>query len=198
MLLAFDRAPTSQCCFDSDGRLRVSDARISRAGISRYRGDEIPGWRLLGLDGGREYRMLRHPDELAKAARTFRGVPLLSRHAELGEPHRPELVIGTVGSDAHFDGEYLRAGVCVWAAPAIRAIQDESKRQLSAGYRYQPPDMTPGMFRGQRFDGVMRDLEAGHVALCAAGKCGPDCAIKLDTEDIDDGQRYAAAQDRGC
>ena len=190
VLLALDRMPSVHS-FDSDGRMRVRAAPISKAGISVYRGDEVPGWRLLGLDAEREYRMLRSPAELEKAARSFCGVPLLSEHAKLEAAHRPELVIGAIASDARFDGEFLRAGICVWTESAIQGIEDGSKCELSAGYRYQPPDMTPGTFRGERFDGIMRDLEAGHVALCAEGRCGAACGIVL-TEDID-GKNYAAA-----
>jgi hypothetical protein len=181
LMLALDRsfaagAPV-RSFFDRDGRLRVRSVPISKAGISKYLGNEIPGWRLLGLDGDREYRMLRHPDELRRAARSFRGVPLLREHAKLDLPHRPELVIGAVGSDAHFDGEYLRATVCVWSGSAIRGIEDGSARELSAGYRYEPPEMTPGRFRGERYDGIMRNLDAGHVALVESGRAGPDCAL---------------------
>jgi hypothetical protein len=176
--------------FDSDGRLHVTDARISKAGISRYRGDEIPGWRLLGLDGGRDYRMLRHPDELAMAAATFRGIPLLSKHAELDGPHRPELVVGTV-SDCRFHDPFLLSSVTVWARSAIDGIADGSKRELSCAYEYLP-SMTPGVFRGHAYDGVIRDCRGLHCALVERTRAGSDCVIKLDTEDIDD-RRFAAA-----
>jgi hypothetical protein len=176
--------------FDSDGRLHVEGARISKAGVSEYRGSEIPGWELLGLDGGREYRMLRHPGELAMAAATFRGIPLLSRHAELDGPHRPELVVGTVGSDCRFDDPFLLSSITVWARSAIDGIEDCSKRALSCAYDYLPPDMTAGYFRGERYDGVMRGLRGRHCALVKAGRAGPDCAIRLEEED--DERRFAA------
>jgi hypothetical protein len=176
MLLAL-AAGASVRRFDADGRLRVRSVPISKAGISKYLGNEIPGWRLLGLDGDREYPMLRHPAELAKAARSFNGVLLLSEHVNLNKPHRPELVIGAIGSDAHFDGEFLRATVCVWSGSAIRGVEDGSARELSAGYAYEPPDMTPGKFRGERFDGIMRNLDAGHVALVESGRAGSDCGL---------------------
>jgi uncharacterized protein len=34
--------------------------------------------------------------------------------------------------------------------------------------------MSPGEFEGMKYDGVMRDLACNHVALVAAGRCGPD------------------------
>jgi hypothetical protein len=176
--------------FDVDGRLHVPNARISRAGISRYYGDEIPGWRLLGLDGEREYRMLRDPEELREAAASFNGVPLLAGHQPLGERHRPELVVGALGS-CKFDDPFLLSSITVWARSAIEGIEDGSKRELSCAYAYAPPDMTAGHFRGEAYDGVMRGLRGLHCALVAKGRAGSDCG--LDTEDIDGRQRYAAA-----
>jgi hypothetical protein len=34
--------------------------------------------------------------------------------------------------------------------------------------------MTPGMYEGQRYDGVMRDIQGNHVALVEVGRAGPD------------------------
>src|SRR6516165_7164744 len=147
MLLALDRALAPGCCFDSDGRLHVRDARISKAGVSEYRGSEIPDWELLGLDGEREYRMLRHPGELAMAAATFRGIPLLREHAGLDGPHRPELVIGALGSDAKFVDPFLACSVTVWARSGVGGIESGERRELSGAYDYAA-DMTPGHFRG--------------------------------------------------
>jgi hypothetical protein len=190
VLLALDRMPSVHS-FDKDGRLRVRAVPISRVGISVYEGREIPGWRLLGLDGGRKYRMLRHPDELKKAARTFSNVPLLSEHAKRGAPHRPELVIGAVASDPHFDGDLLKAGMCIWSAAAIWAIQSGERRQLSCAYAYSLPSMTRGTWMGAAYDGKMVDLRGTHVALVEEGRAGPECAIML--EDYIDGKDYAVA-----
>jgi hypothetical protein len=162
--------------FDSDGRLRVAMAPISKAAVSSYSVSEIPGWRSLGLDSRRTYRLLRHPDALRESAPSFRGVPLLRDHAGLDEPHDPSLVVGAI-TDAMFDGKYLRGTIAVWDGRAISGIKSGKKRQLSAGYRYAPPDMTPGIFQGQAYDGVMRDLVCAHVALVGEGKAGPDCAL---------------------
>jgi uncharacterized protein len=179
--------------YDRDGRLFIASARISRAGLSRYDGDEIPGWRELGLDPKREYQMLRDPDELRKAARTFAGLPLLSDHAPLGAKHRPELVIGAIGSGCRFDGDgFLRAPVTVWTRSAIDGIVNGKRRELSCAYQYKPPQMTPGTFRGRRYDGVMRDLIGSHVALVDFGRAGPSCGITLNMEGHANGKRFAA------
>ena len=65
--------------FDLDGRLRVEKTNISKANVCGYRGAEIPDAEALGLDLNRTYRLLRDPDELKKAAKSFAQIPILSR-----------------------------------------------------------------------------------------------------------------------
>lgn len=163
-----------------DGRLIVKRTHISKANVCPYRGKEIPGWEALGLDKDRVYNLLRDPEELRKAASTLNGVQLLIKHvpvnAKTDDGHRPMETVGSVGSDAEFDGEYLDNSIYVNAKHGIEAIETNKQRELSAGYHYKP-DMTPGIFRGTAFDGVMRDIVFNHVALVEDGRAGPDVVV---------------------
>lgn len=166
--------------YDPDGRLHVSASNISKANICPYVGREIPGWRALGLDPDHVYSLLRDPDELAKAAETFNNLPVLSEHipvTALGEDsHRPDIVVGSTGTDAAFDGEYLTNSLVIWAKPSIEGIETDEKRELSSAYRYRA-DMTPGSYEGVAYDGVMRDIVGNHVALVFEGRAGPDVIV---------------------
>jgi hypothetical protein len=105
--LAFDRA--SVRTFDRDGRLHVEVTNISKAAVNPYIGREIPDYKALGLDPDRIYKLLRDPDEIAKAAATFNNIPLLSRHKPVtADDHNPDIVIGSTGTDAVFEAPYLR------------------------------------------------------------------------------------------
>lgn len=178
--------------FDVDGRLHIPAAKISKAGLSLYRGREIASMRKLGLDAERGYLMLRDPDEMRRAQTTFDFLPLLSRHVPLNERPPPELVIGAIGR-CRFDGEYLKAPVMIWAADAIRTIIKNGGCDLSAGYRYAPPTMTPGRFQGKRFDYAARNIEGHHIALVERG-CGrvPGCSITLTENTSEKRRRFAA------
>jgi hypothetical protein len=100
--LAFDRA--SVRTYDRDGRLHVEITNISKAAVNPYIGREIPDYQALGLDPGKIYKLLRDPDELAKAAPTFNNIPLLSRHQPVtADDHKPDLVIGSTSTDATFE-----------------------------------------------------------------------------------------------
>lgn len=160
-----------------DGRLEVSRTNISKANVCPYRGAEIPGWETLGLDKDRIYNLLRDPEELKKAAPTLNGVQLLIKHIPVNaEDHRPNETVGSLGTDAEFDGEYLTNSLFVNARHAIDAIESGNQAELSAGYHYKP-DMTPGNFRGTAYDGVMREIVFNHVALVETGRAGPDVVV---------------------
>jgi hypothetical protein len=177
MLLALDRAIDPVRRYDSDGRLRVSGANISKATVSPYRGEEIPGWQALGLDPRREFWLLRDPKELRKAAASFDGLPLLAMHRPVDAGDHPyQLVCGALGTDAQFDGTYLRNSVCVWSQGAIDAIESGDQRELSCGYHYVPV-MKSGVFDGKSFDGVMTAIRGNHVALVEIGRVGSDCSL---------------------
>lgn len=175
-----------------DGQLVVKVANISKANVCPYRGSEIPGWEQLGLERDRIYNLLRDPEELKKAAPTLNGVQLLQKHVAVNaDDHRPYDTVGSLGTDADFDGEYLKNSLFVNAKSAIEGIESGAKRELSAGYHYKP-DMTPGNFRGTRYDGVMRDIVFNHVALVEDGRAGPDVVIGDSRENVMKPTRFAA------
>ncbi|MDA8120770.1 MAG: DUF2213 domain-containing protein, partial [Gammaproteobacteria bacterium] len=84
---------------DADGHMRVEMSRISKANVCPYRGSEIPNSEKLGLDPNKTYQLYRHPDELAKAAHTFDGKPLLIRHEPVtSDLPKQSLWVGTLGA----------------------------------------------------------------------------------------------------
>jgi uncharacterized protein len=176
--LAFDRSAESVRSESPDGHLHVEVSNISKAAVNPYRGDEIPNWRELGLAADKVYQLLRDPEELRKAAPTFNNKPLLDEHVPVNaKDHKPEHVIGSTGTDADFDGEYLKNSLVVWADKGISAIKSKKKKELSSAYRYRA-DMTPGTHpKLGRYDGVMRDIVGNHVALVEDGRAGPDVVV---------------------
>lgn len=173
--LAFDYVSVRS--YDRDGRLRVRVANISKAVVNPYLGSEVPNWQGLGLDPQRVYKFYRDPAELGAAAATFNNLPLLARHVPVNaDDHKPDDIVGATGSDARLDAPYLTNSLIVWASSAIRTIENGTKCQLSAAYRYEP-DMRPGFAAGQAYDGVMRGLHGNHVALVPEGRAGADVVV---------------------
>jgi hypothetical protein len=178
-MLALDHAFIPRRRLDSDGRMRVAGAALSRTGVFEYAAADIPGGgQELSLAADEVVRVHRSASELAKAAPSFAGAPVLARHVARDAPFDPRLVVGTVGSDVTFDGEFLRATVTVWDRDAIGKIRDGSQCELSAGYCFSvPPVMRAGTFRGQAFDCMQSDLICHHIAIVDEGKCGRACAL---------------------
>jgi 8-oxo-dGTP pyrophosphatase MutT (NUDIX family) len=181
-----------------DGRLIVKRTPITKANICPYLGKEIPGWEELGLDPSRVYNLLRDPEELEKAAKTSNGVQLLQKHVPVSateeKSHQPMDTVGSLGTDAEWDGEYLWNSLFVNAKNSIDGIETNRQRELSAGYHYKP-DMTPGNFRGSAYDGVMRDIVFNHVALVEDGRAGPDVVVgdeALKESDMAKATRFGA------
>jgi uncharacterized protein len=170
--LAFDRRT-----IDVDGRMHVPDCNISKANVCVYLGREIPNYARLGLDANGEYRLYRDPAALAAAASTFENLPLMFQHVEVSAANPQKmLTVGTV-SKVRWKSPYLVADLAVWDSEAIRAVQNESQRELSCGYRYKAI-MVEGKINGEAFDGRMIDIVGNHVALVASGRAGSDVIVR--------------------
>ena len=183
MVPAYDAALTNRS-YDKDGRLHILRTRISKACVNPYYGREIPEADTLGLDPNRIYYLLRDPEELAKAAPSFARVPLMFKHiAVSADKPEQEYIAGTIGSEVSFESPYLIADLSAWDADAIAGIETDTVRELSSSYHYSA-DMTPGVFEGQPYDGVMRNISGNHVALVRSGRAGSDVLAadsKLET-----------------
>ncbi|MDE1479967.1 DUF2213 domain-containing protein [Xenorhabdus bovienii] len=179
--LAFDRSIRSK---DGNGHLIVERTILSKAAVNPYRGKEIPGYERLGLDPEKVYHLLRDPLELERAAKTFSKKQLLIKHipVDSSEPQK-EYTIGAIGSDISFEDGRLYGDLSVWDGYAIDLIESGKMQELSAGYGYTP-DMTPGEYEGQHYDGVMRNIFGNHVALVERGRIGRD-AIISDHQTVD-------------
>lgn len=176
ILTAMDYKTTNRS-YDADGRLHVASSNISKGNVCPYLGREIPRWQELGLNPDRVYNLLRDPAELEKAAGTFNNLPVLSEHVPVTvDDYRPELVVGSTGTDAGMNGTFLTNSLVIWARDAITGIEQDEKRQLSSAYRYRA-DMTPGIFEGVAYDGRMCDIIGNHVALVFEGRAGSDVIV---------------------
>lgn len=164
---AFDKK--SARSFDADGRMRVRDCVISVAEINPYYGKEIPRATDLGLSPTAVYDLYRDPDELARAADSFNGLPLMIRHvAQTADEPRKEYIGGSV-YNARFEDGKLRADLLLMDKQAIEYVESGELADLSSSYRYRA-DMSPVEIDGRTAHGVMRDIEGNHVALVEDGR----------------------------
>lgn len=163
---------------DENGFLHVADNPVNRVQVAPYYGYEIPDWQKYRLDPDRQYHFLRPADELEAMVPSIKNLPIELDHHETDAENLPKAaVIGSMGSDARFDGEFLRVSLCFTDADAIHAIESGEIRELSMSYFFDL-DMTPGSHEGQPYDGVMRNLRGNHLALVTSGRCGPRVGVR--------------------
>lgn len=174
-VLAFDKSSVRS--IDKFGRMHVERSHISKAGVNPYYGKEIPLWTDLGLDPDKVYAVFRPPEELAKAVETANRVPILAVHKKVSaDDPKKELIIGTTGSSAQFDGEYLDNDLAFWDGEYIPKIENDEQRELSSAYSYIPV-LSKGAYNGTPYDMVMTVIEFNHVCLVVEGRVGSDVLV---------------------
>lgn len=173
--LALDRASMRRVD-ETSGHLHVTQTPISKSNVCPYFGREIPDFEALGLKPDQTYQLFRDPAELAKAAPTFNGKPLMIIHKpQVASDHDRAVVVGSV-SNPNFDAPYLLADLAVWDGDAIKLIESDEQRELSCGYFYKAA-MESGSFEGTNYDGRMVDIVGNHVTLVSEGRAGPDVFV---------------------
>jgi hypothetical protein len=173
--VAFDKASARHK--DENGHLIVDSTIITKAAVNPYYGSEIPEYERLGLDPNKIYNMLRDPEELKKGMPTFGEKQLLMKHifVSADEPQK-DSIAGTIGSNLDMVGDDVKGSLTVWDSEAINLIESGKLAELSASYFYDA-DMQSGTFKGQAYDGIMRNIRANHVALVERGRIGRDAIV---------------------
>lgn len=173
--LAFE-AP-SRRHIDINGYLHVEVSPLTKETVNPYYGREIPGWEDEGLDPEKIYYGYRAGDELKKALETFNGIPVLDEH-KLDSAEKPlkEERVGYTGTSAKWEAPYIMNALIITDAAAIELIESNKQRELSASYRYKPVFQF-GYFNGEKYDFIMTEIQANHIALVAEGRAGSDVLV---------------------
>lgn len=163
---------------DDNGFLHVAISNISKEQVAPYLGSEIPNFERLGLKPDSIYKVYRPAEELERAVKTSDGIPIqLDHHADFADAPAKETRVGSTGTDGIFNAPYLQNSLHIQDADAIKRINDGSMRELSLGYRYTP-EKKSGVFNGEPYDLIMRDISCNHLALVEEGRAGHDVLVK--------------------
>lgn len=163
---------------DDNGFLHVVISNITKEQVAPYLGSEIPDYERLGLKPDTIYKVYRPAEELKKAVISSNGIPIqLDHHADFAAAPAKETRVGSTGTDGIFNAPYLQNSLHIQDADAIKRITDGSMRELSLGYRYTP-ETKSGVFNGEPYDLIMRDISCNHLALVEEGRAGHDVLVK--------------------
>lgn len=170
----------SKRTYDENGFLHVSISPLTRVQVAPYRGCEIPGWQELGLEPERVYRGYRPASELSKpeTIESVNGIPIqLAHHMDYADNPAKNTRVGSTGTDGAFHPPFLTNSLHIQDKSAIDRINDGSMRELSLAYRYKPvfqPGETPD---GEKYDFIMTDISANHLALVDEGRAGHEVLV---------------------
>lgn len=162
---------------DINGYLHVEVSPLTKETVNPYYGREIPSWQELNLDPEKIYNGYRAGAELKKALNTFNGIPVLREHKmdSADNPLKDERV-GWTGTTAAWVAPYIMNALIITDKAAIDLIENNKQRELSACYRYKPV-FESGSFNGEKYDFIMTEIQANHIALVAEGRAGSDVLV---------------------
>lgn len=160
----------------SNGGLRIPSF-LTRAGIFEYRTAD-----------GSVVRELRPPEEVfaADSLASLRGVPVTDLHPPtlVTADDWKEKAAGHVADNVEPVGEFVAADLVIQDAALVRLVEAGQRKDLSCGYTMDTEE-TPGVWNGQPYDRIQRNIRYNHVALGPAGwgRAGPDVSLRLDSGD---------------
>lgn len=157
-----------------DGYL-VADVQAARTGIQQYAGADV------GLVDREVVNVYRPPEEV------FAQDSMASfAHKPITDDHPPEMVNsknwityarGKTGGEVARNGQFIAVPMSVMDEATAVKIEDQDKRELSAGYTCDL-DFTPGTTpTGEAYDVVQRNIRINHIAVVDRGRAGRNCRI---------------------
>lgn len=171
---------------DSSKFWLIKNNPITKAGIFPYLGRQISP----DLEPGRIYHVLRPEAELfaEETVKSFNLIPLLIGHPRtlLGRreegfvPAEEKGMDGTTGEAAKREGDKIVNDIKLFSE-RIKDEVNSGKKELSAGYFC---DFVPeaGLWRGQHYDFVQKNIRGNHIALVEKGRSGSDVRVMDSAE----------------
>lgn len=130
-------------------------------------------------------RELRLPENVfeEKSLESYKGKPIIITH-EAGEVDKENVrkeQIGTIMSKGYRDGDNVRCEIIIHDTNALRKC---GLKELSLGYSLDADD-TPGVWKGEKYDCIQKNIEINHLALVGEARAGEAARLNIDSKDDD-------------
>ena len=169
-----DSIPLDKTYFTEEGYL-VDHPIVTSVGIFVYHNPD-----------GTERRELRLPEEVFadKSLASYKGKPVIVTHdaGYVDTGNVQEEHIGTILTEGYQDGNDVRAEIIIHDMDSVKR---SGLRELSCGYNLRLEE-TPGVWNGQPYDAIQRDIEINHLALVDKARAGEQARLNIDGQ----GQNY--------
>jgi hypothetical protein len=172
-LRRIDSISIDQTYYTDEGYL-VDHPIVTTCGIFEYKNDD-----------GSTRRELRLPENVfdEKSLESYKGKPIIITH-DAGEVdkenvHREQ--IGTIMSKGYRDGDNVRCEIIIHDTNALERC---GLKELSLGYSLDTDD-TPGVYKGEKYDCIQKNIEINHLALVGEARAGEAARLNIDGKDDD-------------
>ena len=170
-VIRLDNIQIDKTYYTEEGYL-IDNPIVTSVGIFEY---ALP-------DGGvrRELRLPEHvfdPESLA----SYEGKPVIITHdaGTVDKDNVEQEGIGTILSKGYQDGDDVRAKIVIHDTDAMRGCE---LKELSLGYNLDL-DETPGVWEGQPYDAIQKNIRINHLALVENARAGKQARLNIDSRD---------------
>lgn len=137
-------------------------------------------------DDGSTRKELRLPEYVfdEKSLESYKGKPIIITH-DAGEVDKENVrreQIGTIMSKGYRDGDNVRCEIIIHDTNALKNC---GLKELSLGYSLDTDD-TPGVYEGEKYDCIQKNIEINHLALVAEARAGETARLNIDGKDDDE------------
>lgn len=170
-VLRLDSIKLDETYFTEEGYL-IDHPIVTSCGIFEYTNPD-----------GTIRRELRLPENVfaQKSLDSYEGKPIIITHdaGVVDKNNVDKETIGTILSKGYQDGDNVRAKIVIHDTDEMRAC---GLRELSLGYNLTL-DETPGVWNGQPYDAIQKDIEINHLALVANARAGEKARLNIDGQE---------------
>lgn len=170
-VIRLDSLPLDQTYYTPEGYL-VDRPILTSTGIFEY----------LNPDGTVR-RELRLPEDVFDAAslKSYKGRPIIITH-DAGLVTKDNVQgnqIGTILTEGYRSGDDVRAEIIIHDTDGMKKA---GLKEISLGYNLDL-DETPGVWNGQHYDAIQRNIRINHLALVRKARAGEQARLNIDSRD---------------
>lgn len=168
-----DSMPLDKTYYTEEGYL-VDHPIVTTCGIFEYKNPD-----------GTIRRELRLPEYVfeEKSLESYKGKPIIITHdaGEVDKNNVHQEQIGTIMSAGYRDGDNVRCEIIIHDT---NALQRCGLKELSLGYSLDTDD-TPGVWKGEKYDCIQKNIEINHLALVGEARAGEAARLNIDGKEDD-------------
>lgn len=170
-VIRLDSIPLTRASFTPEGYLKDRPI-LTSTGIFEYTNPD-----------GSVRRELRLPEDVfnAESLASYKGKPIIITHDAglVTKDNVHEHQIGTILTEGYRSGSDVRAEIIIHDTDEM---QDCGLKELSLGYNLTL-DETPGVWNGQPYDAIQRDIRINHLALVREARAGEQARLNIDSRE---------------